>query len=658
MIRFAEPWVLFFLLSIPLLALFHWLVARARARALSAFAEEKFIKTLTATFSPERRYAKAILHALCLVFLILTIARPQFGTKFADVSSMGVNIVLAVDTSASMLAEDFKPNRIIKARHQIASFVDRASGDAIGLVFFAGDAFVHCPLTLDYGTVKLFLEDMDAGIVQVPGTDLGTALDRAISAFPEVDAAGSSTNVIVLLTDGEDHEGNVMEAASRARARNIKVYTIGIGSPEGALIPVRDSRGKVEFKKDRTGKFVQTRLDVDILKKVALETGGRFYPATPEEMELDRILQEIGELEKKHISSRRYSLYEDRFQFALFLALFFLIIETFTGERRKIRVGQAITGESSVLTLIFGLLIFSALLPPQAAMAQGKAEMVREGIAMYDKGDMEGAAGNFTKAADLDPMDLRIMYNLGTVQYSQKDYEKAVRQFTEAATSEDLQLRKSSFYNLGNTLFRMEKHKEAIEAYKEALRLDPHDMDAKHNIEVIRRILKDNASKSQGTDGESGQQDENQQKQDQDQNKGKSGSGNGDNKENKQGQNQQGQQDQQKQDQQDKDKKDKNQGSGEKNEDSKDEDKKESAASSGSGDRDDQKDSEKSKAAQAKEADEQEQKAQQEKQEAGKLTREEAERLLNSLMNSEKKLRQQMHSETSGRGGRNVDKDW
>lgn len=347
MLRFANP--IFFQLYwiIPLLILFFVWSFGKRKKLLSKIGDEDLMEQLTRSVSRKKQIWKIVLIFFSLSFLIFALADPQIGTKLETVKRKGVDIFIALDVSKSMLAEDVAPNRLDKAKHEIASFIDQLQGDRIGLVCFAGIAFVQCPLTLDYSAAKLFLNDLDTDIIPQPGTALGSAISTATHSFVTKEL---KHKVLILITDGEDHEADPIEAAKQASKDGVIIYTIGIGSPQGAPIPEFDAYGnRTGYKKDRDGKVITTKLDALTLEKIAFETGGKYYISSTGESELDKIYKEISNMEKKELGSRQFTQFEDRFQIFLGLALIFLVIETLLSERRKIkRLKKRIVSHESV----------------------------------------------------------------------------------------------------------------------------------------------------------------------------------------------------------------------------------------------------------------------------------------------------------------------
>jgi Ca-activated chloride channel family protein len=234
-----------------------------------------------------------------------------------------------------MNAEDVKPNRLEKAKGEIIGFIDKLEGDRIGLVAFAGKAFIQCPLTLDYGAVRIFLDSVNTKIIPVPGTAIGEAIRCAIGAFNQKER---KYKALILLTDGEDHGTQPIKAAEEAKKHGIRIYTIGIGSPEGEPIPIRGATGAIiGYKRDAKGNIVMSKLDEITLEKIALITNGKYYRATPGEIELDKIYKEICKMEKKELFTRKFTQYEDRFQIFLVIALFVLCLECVISDRKRIK---------------------------------------------------------------------------------------------------------------------------------------------------------------------------------------------------------------------------------------------------------------------------------------------------------------------------------
>jgi len=331
--RFAEPTSFLLILGVVVLALFaFWAIARKK-KLMALFGDLPLLMKNAPYISFPRQRTKALLILLGLTFVCLSLARLQFGTHLEALKREGIDVMVALDLSNSMLAGDMRPNRLEKAKQEIRSIIGRLQGDRIGLVAFAGEAFVQCPLTLDYAAAELLLSVMDQNAISIQGTSLSSAIQASRTAFSQIE---KKHKVLLLLTDGEDHEGGVLEIAKEARKDGIRIYTVGIGSTSGEPIPIVDRKGnQVGFKKDETGEVIVSRLDETTLQKVSLETGGKYYHATAGELELDRIFDEISKLEKKELEGTLVTHYDDRFQWPLILALLLIVGEFFVSERKK-----------------------------------------------------------------------------------------------------------------------------------------------------------------------------------------------------------------------------------------------------------------------------------------------------------------------------------
>lgn len=332
--RIAEiDFIYVLLVLLPLLIVFYWFVFRMKRKAKERFGNLALIEKLSLSFSPKRQRWKLAFILLGIFFLLFSLARPQLGTKLTLMKREGVDIVIAIDVSLSMMAEDIKPNRLEKAKQEVNGLISRMKGDRVGLVAFAGVSFIQCPLTLDYSAAKMFLDIIDVNLIPQPGTAIGEAIRTSIKAFNQKER---KYKVLILLTDGEDHDSDPLGAAEEASKEGIRIYTIGIGSVVGEPIPFKDKQGQVSgFKKDQEGSVVVSRLDESTLQKIALTTGGKYYHATSGEMELDKIYDDISKMEKKELEGRLMTQYEDRYQYFLLISAVFLTIEFLLSERRS-----------------------------------------------------------------------------------------------------------------------------------------------------------------------------------------------------------------------------------------------------------------------------------------------------------------------------------
>ena len=335
--RFAYPeYLLMLLWLIPFFGLIFWRAAAARRRSLQAFGEAQLVVKLSRNVSRRRQNVKIVLLLSALLCIGLAVARPQIATHAVPVKAEGIDLVFALDTSLSMLAEDIKPNRLDRAKHEISGLMDKLHGDRVGIVIFSGVSFIQCPLTFDYDAVRLFLENVNTNSISVPGTALESAIRASIRAFENSPA--ESSKVIIVLTDGESHDGDPVKAAEEAEKASIKIYSIGIGSEKGELIPLRDEQGNLNgYKKDRDGNVVMTKLDQLTLEKIAVLANGQYYHVSSGGIELEKIYDDIARMEKTERDTQLVMQYDEQYQYFIGAALLFLIADMLLGERRKIK---------------------------------------------------------------------------------------------------------------------------------------------------------------------------------------------------------------------------------------------------------------------------------------------------------------------------------
>jgi Ca-activated chloride channel family protein len=331
--RFVSTEILYGLFLVPALGLFFWRTRQARKRALAQFGDLALVQKLSATLNRRARVTKSALAVSAIAFLVVALARPQFGTRVETVRSQGQDVMVALDVSRSMLAEDVAPNRLERARLEIMRILQRLDGDRIGFVAFAGNAFVQSPLTVDYGAAALFLNAMSPDLIPLQGTNLGEALTVALDAFEE---GTRGSRLLIVVTDGEDHEGEIEDALERALEEGVQIHTVGIGSLDGVPIPDFSASGeRLGFVRDEEGSVVTTRLDESTLERVAEATGGRYFPALGSGANLDPLIEEITGGEGRELEAREITQFDEQFQLFLGFALVLLLAEGFIPERRR-----------------------------------------------------------------------------------------------------------------------------------------------------------------------------------------------------------------------------------------------------------------------------------------------------------------------------------
>lgn len=327
MFRFANPQYLWLLLAVPALVALYWLAARNRRRRLARFGRPGILEELMPEVSTGRTALRFILFCAAVALVILAAARPQFGSKLREEKAQGIEMMLTVDVSNSMLAEDFEPNRLERTKYAINKLFDGLEQDRVGVIVFAGDATVQLPITSDYRMAKAFAKRISPSMASVQGTSIGKALSLAEMSFS---SGSGDSRVIILITDGEDHEGNVMQAAERAAEQGIRIFTIGIGTPEGAPIQIGG-----EFIKDEAGEMVVSKLNEEMLARIADITGGAYVRSSKQSIGLDEIVKAINEMEQTELSMVRFEEFNEQYQYLLIAALVLLLLEFVVLDRRN-----------------------------------------------------------------------------------------------------------------------------------------------------------------------------------------------------------------------------------------------------------------------------------------------------------------------------------
>ena len=333
MFRFENELYLWFLLVLPILALIFVSFVYWRKKAVARFGDTGLVQQLIPEFSSGKLWTKFILYLVAMGLVIIGLANPQVGTKLERVERKGVDVIIAVDVSRSMLAEDLTPNRIEVAKRIVAKLIDQLGNDRVGIIVFAGNAYLQVPLTVDYSAAKLLLRTLNTDMVPAQGTALGEAIELASEHF---DPEATKFKAMILITDGENHESGAIDAAEKAAEEGVIIHTMGIGSEEGGTIPVFNSRGqRTGVKKDNKNQIVNSKLEESALKEISKVTDGRYFRVKGSQGEVNQILGELQNMEKKDFEDRVFTDYEDQFQYFLFPALLLLLIDFFLSERRN-----------------------------------------------------------------------------------------------------------------------------------------------------------------------------------------------------------------------------------------------------------------------------------------------------------------------------------
>jgi Ca-activated chloride channel family protein len=483
---FGAPIWLVIGLGILALSPFGWrYVDRRRREALSNIASSDLHDRLTANLSVRLRTTKRWLILLGVLLCTLALAAPQVGFEWQETQRRGVDVLVAVDVSRSMNARDVSPDRLGRAKLAVRDLVAGLEGDRLGLIAFAGTAFLQCPLTLDDAAFRRALAALDPEVIPAAGSNLASALDAARKALA---SEHRNIKLLILLSDGEDLRGGALEAARKAAEAKIRVYTVGVGTPAGELIPASDAAG--DFLKDAEGRIVKSKLDEATLERVASLTGGFYVPLGPRGEGIETIIRDaLASLPREELASRMRRVPQNRYAWPLGLALLLLAIEPWVDERSRRKaliIGLCALGLSGASAGTTAL----AASPDSAAKAYAEAE--------FDK-----AAAEFETLAR-ESGDPRWEFNLGTALYRAGRFDEAAGAFERALRGEDPELEQKSFYDLGNAHYRrgeaMETSarekttaawKQAIAAYEEALALDEGDEDARFNRDLVLRKLEE-----------------------------------------------------------------------------------------------------------------------------------------------------------------------
>jgi Ca-activated chloride channel family protein len=508
--RFEDPIYLWLLVLIPILALVRFVSYRNQKKQLRKFGEPKLLKDLMPDVSRFRPSVKFWILQAALALLVLMLARPQMGTKISHEKRTGIETIIALDISNSMRAEDIVPSRLDRSKMMVENLVDHFTNDKIGLIVFAGDAFVQLPITSDYVSAKMFLSSIDPSMMATQGTDIAAAIDVAMNSFTQEDGIGKA---IIVITDGEDHEGGALQAAEAAQKKGMRVFVLGVGSTQGAPIPIP---GTGDYMKDNTGNTVMSVLNEDMCRQVAQAGGGAYIHVENNSAAQQQLDNELDKLAKKETSTTVYSDYDEQFQAFGILALLLLILEICILDRRNPLINRiSFFGTKKKMVTVL-LLMFVV-----SSFAQSDRQYLRQGNKQYLAGDYPNAEVSYRKALEKNPRNPQAVYNLGNALMAQKKDSAAIEQFQNASKLETNPLRKYlSFHNIGVICQSHKMYGEAIEAYKNALRLNPTDDETRYNLVLCKhQKQKQDQNKQDQQDKNDQNKDDQKEQQQPDQNK-------------------------------------------------------------------------------------------------------------------------------------------
>jgi Ca-activated chloride channel family protein len=506
MIQIAQFDYVWLLLLIPALVVGYALFVRSKRKALSRFGDTQLMQPLMPLVSKRRGWLKIILLCLAIFFFTLGLMRPQIGATVREIKSKGVEVIIALDVSNSMLAEDFRPNRLERAKLAISRLVDRLKDDRIGLIVFAGDAYVQLPVTTDYVSAKIFLSSISPDIVPKQGTAIGQAIALAMRSYT---LQSDKSRALIIITDGENHEDDAVAAAKAAVENGIVIHTIGIGSVEGQPIPTKNG-----MLKDKDGNIVVTKLNEAVLEEIAAAGLGSYTHATNADLGLDKVVESINSMEKQEMNAVVFEDFNEQFMYLFVFTLFFLILEMFIIERKN-RWSKSFDIFKKTFLFIF---LWSLSFP---AWAQNDKKEVREGIKKYKEEQYNEAEIAFRRGLEKDSLSFVAKFNLGNALYKQNQFEQAetlLKNLSSDAHKTEAE-RAKLMHNLGNAQLQQKKYKESIDAYKQSLRLNPADDETRSNLAYAQSMLKkeEQQQQNQNQDKNQDKNDDKNQQQNQDQ---------------------------------------------------------------------------------------------------------------------------------------------
>ena len=497
MFRFEEPTYLYLLAALPLIAILRWVLERKQLKRLKLFGDPTLLRHLMPDVSKMRPVVKFWMLLAAMALIIVMMARPQMGTRISHEKRTGIESIIAMDISNSMLAEDVTPSRLDRTKMMVENLVDNFTDDKIGLIVFAGDAFVQLPITSDYVSAKMFLSEIEPSLIATQGTDIATAINMAANSFTQQQGVGKA---IIVITDGEDHEGGALEAAKAAKKKGMRVYVLGVGSDKGAPIPL----GNGDYMKDKTGNTVMTKLNEEMCRQIA-EAGGGAYIHVDNNTNAQRQLDsELAKLSKKEMQSTIYSDYDEQFQAFGIIAIILLILEICILESKNpiARRLNIFGRKQRTTTLIIALVVASA------SFAQNDRRYITQGNKLFRSGQFDKAEVAYRKAIEKNPRNPQAHYNLGNSLMAQKKDSAAVQSFQKSTELETSKIRKAmAFHNMGVVCQQHKMYGEAIEAYKNSLRLNPKDDATRYNLELCKRQQRN--QKNQDKQDQNKQKDKN-----------------------------------------------------------------------------------------------------------------------------------------------------
>lgn len=505
MFRFAHPDFLYLLFLLPALVAFYVYAMIVKRKAIKKYGNPTLLAELMPEVSTKRQHLKFWLLFGAITMVIFIIAGPQFGSKLETVKRQGVEIMVCLDVSNSMLAEDVSPNRLDKAKQMLSRLTDGFTNDKVGLIVFAGDAFTQLPITSDYISAKMFLSSINPSMVSTQGTAIGAAINLAARSFTPNE---TTDKAIILITDGENHEDDAIGAAKAAAEKGIHVNIVGMGDPKGSPIPIQGSNN---YMKDKDGNVVITKLNEQMGQEIAAAGNGMYVRADNTNSALKALQKEIEKMNKTELDSKVYSEYDEQFQIFAWIALFLLIADFMTLDRKN-RIFRKVK--------LFSLILFLCAGTVSAQKAERKN--VREGNKLYESEKYTESEIAYRKSLEVNPHSTEGTYNLGNSLYKQGKFPEAAEQYQliagqgekMVATPEGKARLSEVYHNMGNIFMQNKDYGKAVEVYKQSLRLNPKDDETRYNLALAQKLLSDQQNQDQSQDQQNDDKQENKDQKD------------------------------------------------------------------------------------------------------------------------------------------------
>lgn len=499
MLDFQHKEYLIVLAAIPVLLILYFFVLYWKKRTAKKIGDANLVKEIIKNHSPQNFALKFVLILVAFALAAFALANPRSPKGVEQVNRNGIDVMIALDVSKSMLAQDIKPNRLERAKQALGKLIDKLSNDRVGIVVFAGRAYLQMPLTGDHGAAKMYLSSASTDIVPTQGTVIADALKMCYASF---NAKEKKYKAVILISDGEDHDEGALKTAGEMAENGIVINTVGIGSPQGSTII--DELTNQE-KKDAAGNTVITKLNEGELKSIAEKGNGSYQLFTNADELVTRLDEQLASMDQRTVTENSLVNYKYYFPYFLILALLFMIVEIFISERRSVSSRQLAVGKEKQRSFspTIGLLLITFCLLPFTTKAQNAKEFIKKGNEAYNKNDYENAVKRYQQAVAKSPLNPSAQYNLGNALYRTNKVDEAIQAYDKAlenTASSAKTDRSVSYYNKGVVLQNSKKIPECIEAYKNALKLNPKDEDARLNLQKALQQQKEQQQKENKKD--------------------------------------------------------------------------------------------------------------------------------------------------------------